>query len=172
MKRNIKAGLLLALIAILLLASVGGSWAYLATRPKTITNVFEPAHVDTEIAEVFDGTTKSSVTIENKSNIAAFVRVAIIGNWVKDGAIIEPWDGSITPAAGWAKHDSYYYYTAPVASGASTPNLLGSAITSAPRADGAVLRIDILQQGLQAEPVNVVKSVWGIDPTTLAGGGT
>lgn len=171
MKRNIKAGLLLALIAILLLASVGGTWAYLVTRPKTITNVFEHAHVDTEIVEVFDGTTKSSVFIENKSNIAAFVRVAIVGNWVKDGAIIEPWNGIITPATGWAKHGSYYYCSAPVAAGASTPNLLGSAITTAPRADGAVLRIDILQQGIQAEPVNVVKNMWGVDPTTLAGGG-
>lgn len=171
MKRNIKAVLLLALIAILLLASVGATWAYLVTRPKTITNVFEHAHVDTEIVEVFDGATKSSVFIENKSNIAAFVRVAIVGNWVKDGAIIEPWNGIITPAAGWTKKGSYYYCTAPVAAGASTPNLLGSAITTAPRADGAVLRIDILQQGLQAEPVNVVKSMWDVDPTTLAGGG-
>lgn len=172
MKRNIKAGLLLALIAILLLAAVGGTWAFLATEPKTVTNVFDPANVDTEIEESFDGSSKSSVAIKNNGNISAFVRVAVVGNWMKDGAIIEPWSGSITTANGWTKHGDYYYYTAAVAAGDITPNLLGAAITSTPREDGAVLHIDILQQGIQAEPTNVVQGVWGVVPTSLVGGGT
>ncbi len=170
MKRNKKAGVLLALMVILLLAAVGGTWAYLATGPQSITNVFSPAYVDTEIVESFTGASKSSITIQNKSNIPVFIRVAIAANWVKDGTIVEPWDGSITTGNGWAKHGNYYYYTSAVPAGSATPNLLGSAIVSAPRADGAVLHVDVLHQGIQAEPRTVVQDVWKVDPTSLAGG--
>lgn len=170
MKRNIKAGLLLALLVILLLAAVGSTWAYIATGPQNITNVFSPAYVDTEIIESFTGASKTSITIKNNSNIAVFTRVALVANWVKDGAIIEPWNGSITPGAGWVRHNNYYYYTVAIPAGGSTQNLLGATIASSPRADGAVLHIDVLQQSLQAEPRTVVQDVWGIDPSTLAGG--
>ena len=171
MKQKIKAGFLVALTAILLLATVSGTWAFLSTGPQSITNIFDPAHVDTEILETFDGSSKSSVTIKNNSNIAVFIRVAVVGNWMKDGAIIEPWNGQITPAAGWKQNGGYYYYTSPVAAGGTTPNLLAAPITSAPRSDGAVLHLTILQQGIQAEPASVVQSTWGVHPTSLAGGG-
>lgn len=170
MKINKKAGLLLVLLVIVLSVSGGGSWAYLKTGPEMVTNAFQPAYVDTEIDEVFSGSSKTSIVVKNKSNIAVFIRVALIGNWVKDGNIIEPWDGTVMPRDGWVQHGNYYYFTAAVEAGEETNNLLRTAIEqNGSRSDGAVLHIDVLQQGIQAEPASLVQEVWKVNPINLGG---
>lgn len=170
MKNNKKKSILLLItIAALLLAAVGGTVAYLVTSTDPVVNTFTPANVKTEIDEEFNGSVKSEIIINNTGNIPVYVRVAVVGNWVKDGKVVDSWTPSFTVGSGWDEGgDGYYYYTKPVeAKVGDTPgvttDLLGSSIEAAPRADGSILEVTVIQQSIQAEPVSVVVNAWGVN---------
>ena len=93
---KIKSMLLLALVAMLLLGSVGGTVAFLVTSTNSVENVFTPANLDTDIVEVVEGNVKKSITVMNNGNVPVYVRVAIIGYYVDDktGNIVAPWGGT------------------------------------------------------------------------------
>lgn len=173
MKNNKKKSILLLItIAALLLAAVGGTVAYLVTSTDPVVNTFTPASVDTEIDETFEDNVKSSIKVINNGNIPVYVRVAVVGNWVKDGKVVDSWTPGFTVGEDWDEGgDGYYYYTKPVeAKVGDTPgvttDLLGSSIEAAPRADGTILEVTVIQQSIQAEPTSVVVDEWGV---TLSG---
>lgn len=161
-----KSAALLIAVAVLLLATVGGTLAYLTDRTDELTNTFTPTKVDTEIDEEFDGSTKSQIIISNASDsIKVYVRVALVGNWVNaEGKIVRPWDVSFTLGRNWVKHtDGYYYYTQPVEAGQATTNLLGTGIEASIE-NGETLELTVIQQAVQAEPSTVVDEVWPGNP--------
>lgn len=166
---NKKSAALLIAVAVLLLATVGGTLAYLIDRTDELTNTFTPTKVDTEIDEEFDGSTKSQIIISNASDsIKVYVRVALVGNWVDaEGNIVRPWTPKANMKLGsdWVKHtDGFYYYTSPVTPGGSTSNLLGENITDTDPKTGETLELTVIQQAVQAEPSTVVDEVWPDNP--------
>lgn len=160
-KRSLAA--LIALVLIICVA-VGGTIAYIVTQTDKVENKFTPADVKIEIHETFDGTNKSSITIENVNdpkNVPCYIRVKLVSNMQDD-------KGNVTGSAAinafelnnkWFKgNDGCYYYKDVVAVGASTANLLadGSTITLT---NGQV--VEVLAEGIQATPIDAVKEAWG-----------
>lgn len=154
---------LTALVALVLIfcCAVGGTAAWLATATDPVTNTFTPSHVTTEVHEgVFIGEAKKNVTVKNTSDIAAYIRAAIIINWAnEDGNVYgkavtaDDYDISINETD-WKKgNDGFYYYNSIVAAnGGMTPNLILSCTEKDGKApDGYHLQVTILADGIQAD---------------------
>lgn len=175
-----KTVLLLAMVVLILAGAVGGTLAYIVTSSGPVQNTFTPAHVTCAVEEsdFVDGTstTKNNVTIRNTGNTSAYIRAAVVGNWVKDGKIVAPWVDNINYSqSGWVKgSDGYYYYKDAVAVGQKTRNLFDSYEPgSAPVAD-AHLEMTIVCQAIQSEggAVTVDGNGWTIvNPAPTAGTG-
>lgn len=186
-KKTNKPAVLAASLVLALVVAVGGTLAFLSTNTEDVVNTFTPASVPPEIHETFDGKTKSEVKIENTGEVDAYIRAAVIVNWLKldaDGNVesvlgeqpvlgtdytVSPED----PENGWVLHtDGYYYYTSAVKPGYSTGNLFDS-ITQEQEKTGYELSVEILAQSIQADGVasdGVTKPVvdaWGVDPENL-----
>lgn len=161
-KRSLAA--LIALVLIICVA-VGGTIAYIVTQTDKVENKFTPADVQIEIHETFNGTDKSSITVENVNdakNVPCYIRVKLVSNMQdKDGNVI----GSAAINAfnlndKWFKgNDGCYYYKNVVAVGDATENLLaaGEKITLA---NGQV--VEVLAEGIQATPETAVTSAWPV----------
>lgn len=167
--------------AVLLLAfSVGGTLAWLAAKDAPIANTFVPANVSCHVTESFDGTTKTHVDVVNDSNITAYIRVKLVTYRVNDagqhigGTAAIP---SFTPGDGWFEQDGYYYYSQPVAAGASPAADLIDRMTltgSYPDADGGKQVIEVMAEAIQSVPTSVVAEKWTVsvaDNGTLSKGG-
>ena len=115
--------LFVALVLLLTLA-VGGSLAWLVSNDD-VTNSMVPGQVPIEIDDVINGTTKTSITIQNTGNIDAYIRVAVVANKVdKDGNITVGTAPELKLGADWQKlEDGYDYYKGVVAPKASTESL-------------------------------------------------
>lgn len=155
-KLNKKSLALLIAAALLLTFTVSSTVAYLVDSTNALVNTFNPTHVTVDvkdtIATVNGAQTKQNVVITNTSNIAAYIRAAVVGYWVKDGNIVAPWNGSITPNAPWTFTDGFYYYPNPVDAGAAVPtNLFTSYQQPTPPVEGAHLEMEILAQAIQAD---------------------
>lgn len=177
-RRSRKPTLLMLALAILLVAVVGTTIAYLFTNTGSITNTFTPASVTTKITEDFKNNVKDNVQVQNTGDVEAYIRAAVVVTWQDDSgnvyptAPVEGTDYTVTyPGNGWVKHtDGYYYYTSPVAAGAST----GILLTDCKPVEGMTpedyhLVVEILASAIQSKPANAVTEAWGVDPTTLGG---
>ena len=120
MKKSKKPAALLASLALVLGIMVAGTIAFLVTNTGPVVNTFTPTNVPPEIHEEFDGTTKSNVTIENQGNTDAYIRAAVMVNWVDESGNVlgqvpvEGTDYTITYDLdnGWVQGaDGYYYWT-------------------------------------------------------------
>ena len=91
--------------------------------------------------------------------------MAVVGNWVKDGKVVDSWTPNFTVGSGWDEGgDGYYYYKTPVAAGGSTTNLFGeNENITATTTDGKTLEVTVIQQSIQAEPTSVVVNAWGVN---------
>lgn len=171
-----RRGLVLAAaLALTLIFSAGGTLAWLAAGTEDTVNTFSPAQMEITVREDFDGKTKKSVKVENKSETAVYIRVALVPTWVN--AAGEPMaesaslaDLTITglPGNGWFEQDGFYYYKSPVPAGGITPDLLGSAVVKDNAAPtGCTMELQVLAQAVQATPKDAVTAAWGLDPTAL-----
>lgn len=165
-KRSLAA--LIALVLIICVA-VGGTIAYIVTQTDKVENKFTPADVQIAIQEDFDGTVKSSITVENVNdakNVPCYIRVKLVSNMQEDGNVT----GSAAINAfelnnKWFKgNDGCYYYKDVVNVGASTANLLAAGSTIQ-LTSGQV--VEVLAEGIQATPETAVTSVW---PVTVVDG--
>lgn len=147
---------------------MGGTVAFLATRTDEVENTFVPAAVSCKVNETLSGNQKSNVTIQNTGNIKAYIRAAVIVNWVKAdgsvcGAVHEAATNVFTPGTGWEYDQStgFYYYTQPVDPGASTGNLIPSATLATSSVDGCTMQIEIVASAIQAEGLsNSYQTAW------------
>lgn len=160
--------ILLIATAILLLSTIGATLAYLAFKTPEIVNEFQPVAVSCKVEEEFSNGVKSQVKVRNTGDVTAYVRVAIVANWVNDvnGAVlsnspIEAQDYTITfEVDGWNKGiDGYYYYENPVKSGDVTQTLISNA-TAINQPDGYSLSLQVLASAIQSEPTKAVEQSW------------
>lgn len=173
-RRSKKTGTLLFSLVLLLTMMVGGTLAYLTIQTNPVVNQFTPSHVSCTVKEDFDGTTKRNVNVTNTSDIPAYIRVKLVSYRVNDqgqhigGTADLP---AFTLGTGWVKNGEYYYYTQPVAAGASpAANLTDSMTLTGPYtdADGGKQVIEVMAEAIQSVPTSAVVSAWGVNPSTLS----
>lgn len=150
---NKKSLTLIVAAALLLTITVGGTTAYFLDTTDEAVYTFQPGFLATGLQSA-DST---AIRVENQGTVDAYIRVAIVGNWVdENNVILAPWMGdvSINEADGWQQgEDGFYYYTARLAAreNALTPNLLAAPIASGEGPDGAALKLQVLHQSIQAD---------------------
>lgn len=186
MKKSKKTMTLLASLVLVLGIVVAGTVAFLVTNTNPVVNTFTPSRVPNKVVETFDGNVKSDVKIKNEGDISAYIRVAVIANWVKKNEQggydvygeqpVLGRDYTISPETignGWVKSGDYYYYTQSVPKGETTAVLFDSiAPVEGKTPAGYSLSIEILSQTIQADGVDAngekpVVLAWGVDPTDL-----
>jgi predicted ribosomally synthesized peptide with SipW-like signal peptide len=153
-----KTILTLALMALVMIAAVSGTMAYLKST-ETVTNTFVQANVKCTVVEPDwqDGNTvKSNVTIRNDGSISAYIRAAIVVTWKDSNGNTmaeKPGAGDYTLSIGsdWTANGGYYYYNQTVATGASTTNLINQCVSSGTYTDGRTLCVEVLGSAIQAD---------------------
>jgi hypothetical protein len=170
-----------SIVALLL---VGATLALLFSVGNTVINTFNPGKVDVEVVEKISGNTKTSITLKNTGNAPAFLRMAITsyytGTYTLNGTHTEiigsmsaPISFNLNTAAGWVKYGDYYYYTKPVAAGASTADLINTTgitlnyfVEDSRRQNQDVVVtyqqvVEVFAEAIQSAPVDAVKAAWG-----------
>ena len=153
--------------------SVGVTLAYIVERTQEEKNTFTPVTVDSApVATEFGG-----MAVQNTGDTTAYLRAAVLVNWV---AVDE--EGNATdryhteaPLAGvhysitydntgaWKKgSDGFWYYASPVNAGAITSDLVPfvTRLTDAP--EGYALSVEIVTTGIQATPIAAVEQAWNV----------
>ena len=168
---------ILICLCLFLLVSVGGTLAYLFTSGGSVKNIFTPAQVSTFVEETLtkDGQ-KEDIMIRNTGNTTAYIRVAVVQNWIDAEGNVIPGKLPALPAlaSDWKLgNDGFYYYTSEVAAGASTGELFATAISENNAPAGAHLQVSILADGIQSkgtkdtDGIKAVVDAWGVDPSSL-----
>ena len=139
LKRTNKTLLIVGAALLLVMASIGGTLAWLTAQTNSITNTFTPGAVPIMVVEngteysggyIDDLTAKENVYIKNTGNVPAYIRVALVPVWRNDDmektgtgleanlsqCAISPElpTGSTPNDNKWFFHDGYYYYSEPV----------------------------------------------------------
>ena len=172
-KSNKKSITMMVSLILILTIGVGGTLAYLITSTQEVKNTFTPAKNEIKIEEDFDGGVKKNIGVTNKSDFPVFVRVQFVETWMKDGKVVVAPDGAEvvypTSIGGWVKHtDGFWYYTKPVEAGEIKYLYGDTGITvTKPAAVTAELNLEVLAQSVQAEPIEAVQELWGVNPTNL-----
>lgn len=156
------------LIAIILLIStaVGSTVAFLATKTKPVENSFEYANVSCEVTQNCD-TDGSIVQVKNTGTISAYIRAAVVANWIDvDGNIAasvpEGYSYDLTCSSGsWAQgKDGFFYYLLPVAPGALTEGSLLTCTVACPEDPEYTLSVEVLTEAIQSTPASAVNEAW------------
>lgn len=158
-RQNGRKNMLIVLALVLVLCAAGGTIAWLATNTNSVTNTFVPAKVENEIDEEIKDGVKKNVTVTNTGDVEAFVRAAVIVNWVdSNGNVAVPPAGATysieynkgTGEKQWTQVGDYWYYNSVVPKGESTGALINEAReTNAP--EGYHLQVTIVAESIQAE---------------------
>ena len=169
-KRN-KIAVLIAVVGLSVALCTIGVYAYLSAKTDSVTNEFVPAKVSCVVQETFQDGVKSNVTVQNTGNIDAYIRAAVVVNFVSDDGKVS----AVTPkenvdyivtwgATGWRRGtDGYWYYANAVLPEALTDPLIETAeAVSAPT--GFSLNIRIIATAIQSAPDAAVQDAWGITP--------
>lgn len=177
--RNKRKIILFVSLILLATISIGGTLAYVFTSTESVVNTFVPASVSVEVDETIENGFKKDVKVNNTGNATAYIRAAVIINWLDNEGNIYPGtpdDAAYTISwnlddSDWAKGcDGYYYYTTPVAVNGSTAILINSCQMT--NSSGYTLVVEIIAESIQAAPTNVVCTTWnsgvsGVNGTTL-----
>lgn len=191
MKRYInKKSIIITSVILLLLVSVGTTLAYIFTETKPVENTFNPSKVSCAVVEnkgtpvtgsvTNTGDIKENVQIKNTGDTDAYIRVAVVVNWMDEAGTkvwatkpIEDTEYSITYAntPNWVKgSDDYWYYTksVPPTEGNNLTDILIKNATQnkeGPKGtDGTqyYLSIEIVASAIQSTPETVVAEQWGV----------
>ncbi len=171
-----KKAILALSLALLLTVSIFGTLALLSTDAEPVVNTFTPTKVPNEVVETIEGNVKKEVQIKNTGNIDAYIRAAVVINWVdKNGNVYAHAPAADTDYAinwtmtDWVKKDGFYYYTKPVAPGATTKTLFTDCKVIGTPPTGYQLSVEIMAQSIQAEGVGgengltpAVTLAWGM----------
>lgn len=179
---------LIICLNLVVLLAVGGTLAYIFTSSDPVTNTFTPVTADINIDETFDGSVKENVKVTNNGDVDVYVRAKVVINWLdKDNNILSTqptgasyqidwaYDGvtidgssasgeelSTEKANNWVEYGGFYYYTLPVAPGASTDNLIDKVVVTYPNETTYKLHVEILSQAVQAVPETAVQELWKV----------
>ena len=162
-----------AAVALIATLAVGGTLAWLSAYTQPVKNTFVMGTVPPQVTESFDHQVKKDVAVTNTGNIPAYIRVALVCTWQDDdGNVVgEPasldnltidWGGEGTELGNnWIQIGDYYYYTQPVAAGATTSNLIDKAEVKT--ANGYRMNLQVIADSIQANPTSVVEEQWGVN---------
>ena len=174
-RRNKKLILLISMVAILILAlTAGTTLAWLKAQTGAVVNTFTPAVVTSQVEESIDGAVKKDVQIQNTSNIDAYIRAAVVVNWVDASGNVaaqKPVEGTDYTIkynlidGGWWERDGYYYYPSAVAPDGRTGVLISSCqlASSATVPEGYSLSVEIIADAIQSVPAKAVEDSWGVN---------
>lgn len=169
-----RTAVLIMAVLLLLGAAVGSTVAFLIDKSEPVKNAFEYAKVSCEVKEDFNGNTKENVQITNTGSTDAYIRATYVVNWVDEQGNIAAADPEIyeytlneTADGKWVKgSDGYFYYTSPVAPGASTEGSLLTCTVTYPENPEYTLSVEILAEAIQSTPNKAVQEAWGVTPTS------
>ena len=156
------------LIAVILLIStaVGSTVAFRATRTEPVENSFEYADVSCKVMQDRD-TDGSIVQVKNTGTISAYIRAAVVANWIDvDGNIAasvpEGYSYDLTCSSGsWAQgKDGFFYYLLPVPPGALTEGSLLTCTVACPEDPEYTLSVEVLTEAIQSTPASAVNEAW------------
>ena len=170
--------IILICFSLILTSIVGGTLAYLFTSSDPVKNTFTPGEVSTYVEETVASGKKDDIKIQNTGNTSAYIRVAVVQNWVdgEDGNVVPGTLPALPTTLGqnWILNasDGFYYYTQEVAASGKTNELFTQSITEPDNAPaGAHLQVTILADGIQSQGTDgtnkAVVDAWGVDPRTL-----
>ncbi len=197
MKKHItKKTIAIISLALLILITVGTTLALVFTNTKPVENTFKPSKVSCAVVEngsttenvgniVYfpDDATKSDVKIKNTGDTDAFIRVAVVVNWMSEDGTkvwaqkpIEDTDYTITynlSEDGWFDGGDGFYYYSKAVSPTAPNNLTDILINNAALKSSATvpvgtdntkyyLSIEIVASAIQSTPTDVVSNQWGI----------
>ena len=133
----------------------GTSYTWYAGKLYTYSIKKIADDIDVDIVETFDPTTKtkSNVTVKNTGTSNAYVRAAVIANWVdENGIIVAPCEPTFTPGTNWIEgSDGFYYYKNIILGGHIPANyLIGSYTAGTSPVKGAHLEMSVIGQGIKA----------------------
>lgn len=165
-----KAAVLIMAVLLLLGAAVGSTVAFLIDKTEPVTNTFTYAKVSCEVTEKFAQNKKEDVRVKNTGTIDAYIRATYVVNWVDAQGNIaasdpEGYSYSLTKNldSKWIEKDGYFYYTSPVAPGASTQgSLLTCTVVTSPESPEYTLSVEILAEAIQSTPDKAVQEAWGV----------
>ena len=154
-------------VVLILTLAVGGTIAFLSTKTDPVVNTFNPSQVTCSVEENFDGKAKTNVNVRNTGDIPAFIRVKLVAYRTNDagqhiGGVSEV--PAFNLGKDWAKCGDYYYYTCPVAPGATPADSLAERIELTENytdVDGGHQSIDVIAEAIQSVPEDAVKAAWG-----------
>lgn len=174
---------LIVVLAMWILVTVSTTvvMAYMFRKTPTVNNQFDPASVACQVNETFENDEKSNVTVENKGNIASYIRLRVITYWVDSkGNVVArsapknqfgKTDGWSYNSGDWLydTEEQTFYYTQPVAAGASTAKLYeGSIILDkvTENVNGIEYTyhpvIEFIAEAIQSKPTSAVTDKWNI----------
>lgn len=164
---------LITLVLLLVCVTAIPALAWL-TAKSVVKNQFEIGEGDVMISEdVTDGVNKKDVCFKNDGNVPIYVRASVSIYWKdKDGNIMATVpeagqdkdytiEGNLTGTDWVQGADGYYYYTKPLGTGKTTPNLINCVKDNGEYNDGRTFYVDIASQSLQTTPAEAVKEAWG-----------
>lgn len=176
--------LIYAAVALVGALAVGGTIAYLTDGTERVVNAFEPVEVTCAVTETFANNVKSNVGVQNTGDVDAYVRVAVVINWVDaEGNVLgEVPDGygyelvgGLPASEKWLEgDDGYWYYADPVGSGMTTGESLIDSIEPTFSGEGVqecFLSVEILSGAIQAEPAGAFNEAWGASSGLTANNG-
>ena len=162
-----RAAVLIMAVLLLLGAAVGSTVAFLTTKTDPVTNTFEYASVSCEVTEDSGQNTKKNVQVTNTGTTDAYIRAAYVVNWVDTqgniaASVPEGYSYTLTESTdSWTKGtDGFFYYTSPVAPGASTAGSLPTCEVTCPENPVYTLSVEILAQAIQSAPEKAVQEAW------------
>ena len=204
MKKYInKKSVLITSVALLLLVAVGTSLAYVFTKTDPVENKFDPSKVSCAVVEVVEkgdssentanvvqtGKSKTNVQIKNTGDTDAYIRAAVVVNWMNEDGTrawatkpVQGADYSISYNLndnGWVDGgDGYYYYTQPVARDQLTDILITGAKQLPDKGPVGTdntqyyLSIEIVASAIQADGMGAAsaKDAWAKAKTTTNAG--
>ena len=191
-----KNTIIITSMVLLLIFVVGVTLAYVFTKSTPVENTFKPSKVSCAVVEntgpavsgatVNTGKTKENVKIQNTGDTDAYIRVAVVVNWMsEDGRVlaknpIRDIDYTITYdlGNGWFDGgDGFYHYNKAVEPNKLTNILIQKAELRDKDFVGPMgsdntqyyLSIEVVASAIQATTASTVQEQWGV---TVASNGT
>ena len=163
-----RAAVLIMAVLLLLGAAVGTTVAFLIDKTEPVTNTFTYAKVSCEVTESFTNNKKDNVQVKNAGTTDAYIRATYVVNWVDAqgniaASVPEVYRYTLTEStdSSWTKGtDGFFYYTLPVAPGASTEGSLLTCEVTYPENPEYTLSVEILAQAIQSAPEKAVQEAW------------
>ena len=157
-------------ILLLLTLSISSVFGFMLSRSDTIENNFEAASPSCQIVESFNGNQKTSVQIQNTSNIACYMRLRMVTHWVNDQNEIvgQPTEQLVVDFdnSQWIRTGNTFVYKNPVQPKDFSAELLKSPLVLEEKTvDEVHLRqvVEIFAECIQAEPKDAVKESWNVN---------